>query len=98
MLTLYHRLIGLRRAFPALAVGSYTPLGAHNEVLAYVRVAAGQRLLVVLNLSQHPQRFALTTATGGGQVLLSTHLDRHAEAVHDTLALRGHEGVILQLE
>ena len=33
MLTLYRRLIELRRAEPALSVGAYTPLAAHGDVL-----------------------------------------------------------------
>jgi alpha-glucosidase len=97
LLTLYHRLIGLRRASPALAVGTYTPLEAPGEVLAYMRTAAGQRFLVVLNLGPHPQQFAASQAATHGRVVLSTHLDRTEEAVHGMLALRGDEGVILEL-
>jgi alpha-glucosidase len=97
MLTFYHRLISLRRASPALAVGAYTPLEAHREVLAYVRSAAGQQFLVGLNLSQHPQRFATQHVVLHGRLVLSTALDRTDEAVHGMLALRGHEGVILEL-
>ena len=43
MLTLYHRLIALRRTTPALAVGAYTAVEAHGEVLAYMRTHAGKR-------------------------------------------------------
>jgi alpha-glucosidase len=97
MLTLYHRLIHLRRALPALAVGAYTPLEASADVLAYGRTGAGQRLLVVLNLGSQPQQFAAGQATAHGRVVLSTHLDRTSEAMHGTLALRGDEGVIIEL-
>jgi len=97
LLTLYHRLIHLRRSLPALAVGAYTLLEASAEVLAYVRTAAAQRLLVALNLSPQPQQFAASQAAVHGRVVLSTHLDRTNETVHGTVALRGDEGVILAL-
>jgi alpha-glucosidase len=97
LLTLYHRLIALRRTSPALAMGAYTPLEASGEVLAYVRTGAGQRLLVVGNLGPHPQQFAASPPAIHGRVVLSTHLDRTDEVVHGTLALRGDEGVILEL-
>src|SRR5262249_24781931 len=37
MLTLYSRLIALRRGEPALEVGRFEPLAADGEVLAYIR-------------------------------------------------------------
>jgi alpha-glucosidase len=98
LLALYHRLLHLRRTAPALAVGAYMPFEAHTEVLAYTRTAAGQRFLVALNLGRHPQQLAASQAAIHGKVMLSTHLDRHDEAVHGTLALRGDEGVIVRIE
>jgi alpha-glucosidase len=97
LLTLYHHLISLRRTFPALAVGAYTPFEAHTEVLAYTRTAAGQCFLVVLNLGQYPQQFTASQTALHGRVVLSTHLDRRNEAVHGTLTLRGDEGIIVRL-
>ena len=38
MLTLYRRLCALRRATPALAVGTYTAVEAQGDVLAYMRI------------------------------------------------------------
>jgi alpha-glucosidase len=98
MLTLYQRLLALRRTIPALAQGTYTLLAdTVDEVLAYVRAAAEQTCLVALNLGTTPQQIALHTLAGRGQVLLSTHLDRAGEPVHTTLALRGAEGVMVML-
>ena len=54
MLTLYRRLIALRRDTPALAVGAYAAVEAHGEVLAYMRMHARKRCLVVLNLGPQP--------------------------------------------
>ena len=39
MLTLHRRLLALRRAEPALAVGGYVPLGVAGDVIAYERRA-----------------------------------------------------------
>jgi alpha-glucosidase len=52
---------------------------------------------VALNLGPHPQQFSSSQAAVHGRVVLSTHLDRTKEAVHGTLALRGNEGVMLEL-
>ncbi|MGH8056929.1 MAG: alpha-amylase family glycosyl hydrolase [Candidatus Entotheonellia bacterium] len=98
LLTLYRRLIALRRATPALAVGAYTPQEAQGDVLAYMRVAEGERMLIVLNLSHEPQRFEPRSTQIWGQVVLSTHLDREGEQVHSSVALRADEGVLLTLE
>jgi alpha-glucosidase len=95
MLTLYRRLIALRLATPALAVGSYTAVEARGDVLAYVRTHAGQRLLVVLNLGTQPHMFKSDRVQLQGQVVLSTHLDRADEAVRGAIPLRGDEGVIV---
>jgi len=98
MLTLYRRLIALRRTTLALSVGSYVGLPAHGDVLAYMRTHAGQRCLVVLNLESQPQVLESRRVEIQGHIELSTHLDRTAETVHGTIALRGDEGVIVMLE
>jgi alpha-glucosidase len=94
---LYHRLCALRRATPALAVGAYTVVAAHGEVLVYMRTHAGRRFLVVLNLGPQPDTFASDQVQLQGHVVLSTYLDRADEAVHRVITLRGNEGVIVML-
>jgi alpha-glucosidase len=98
MLTLYRRLIALRRAVPALTVGSYVPAEAHGDVLAYIRASGEQQFLVVLNLGHQPQRFISDQPGLRGRVLLSTHLDRMDEEVDSAIALREDEGVVVALE
>jgi alpha-glucosidase len=95
MLSLYHRLIALRRATPALAVGSYTPLEADGDLLAYMRASANQRYFVVLNLGSQPQRLEFSRADIRGQIVLSTALDRTGEYVRAPVTLRPHEGIIV---
>ena len=51
LLTLYRRLIQLRRAEAALNVGTYRPIMATEEMLVYTREAGSRRFLVALNLS-----------------------------------------------
>jgi alpha-glucosidase len=98
MLTLYRCLIALRRATPALSVGTYVGLQAHGDILAYVRAHAGRRCLVVLNLGPQSQVFESTQVDIRGHVVLSTHLDRVDDTVCRTIALRRDEGVIVMLE
>ena len=94
MLTLHRRLLDLRRSEPALAVGSYVPVEAEGDVLAYRREHEGKRFLVALNFGPEPQRPRLDDA---GCVALSTHLDREDEETGGSLELRGNEGVLLAL-
>lgn len=98
MLTLYRRLITLRRATPALAVGSYVPVATVGDILAYMRVHAGQCSLIVLNLGPEPQRLELRQAALRGRIVLSTALDRNGEHVHESVHLRSDEGIIVMLE
>lgn len=56
MLNFYRRLLRLRKETPALVAGDYRPLPETAEdYLAFVRETEGQRVLVVLNLSERPQ-------------------------------------------
>ena len=95
MLALYTRLIALRRAEPALQVGSLGIFRTTNDVsadvLTYFR---GDSFLVALNLGGRPRRVQLAR---GGAIVLSSHLDRAEERVGETLELRPDEGLILRL-
>ncbi|HSR23538.1 MAG TPA: alpha-amylase family glycosyl hydrolase, partial [Candidatus Eisenbacteria bacterium] len=95
MLTLYRRLLALRRAEPALSVGSYCPVVARDDVLAYVRELDGRRILVALNLGDRTRAVALPAA--GGRVLLSTDPHRAGRGVAGTVALDGDEGDVVSL-
>jgi alpha-glucosidase len=97
MLSLYRQLLILRRAEPALAIGSYRPVSATRDLLAYLREAAGRRLLVALDFGGREQVFTTTRFTLHGRILLSTHLDRAGEMVSGSLHLRPNEGCIVAL-
>jgi alpha-glucosidase len=95
ILTLYRRLCALRRATPALAVGTYTAVEAQGDVLAYMRSLADRRYLVVLNFGGQSQTFASNEVRLQGRIALSTYLDRAEEVVQNIIMLRGDEGVIV---
>ncbi len=93
MFNLYRALIALRRARPELALGTYKPVSAIDDVLVFEREHQGQRSLVALNLGATSVSLAAVTR---GHILLSTFMDRQAEVVEGTLALRGSEGLVME--
>jgi len=64
LLTLYRRLLSVRRDEPALTVGSYIALHTNGEVLAYRREHQGRRILVALNFGDQPAAIELPDAAG----------------------------------
>ena len=94
LLTLYRRLIDLRRSEPALSIGSYSTLPAEEDLLAYVRREADRQFLVVLNLGHEPERHESSLMVEG-RIVLSTHLDREDEVVDGPVDLRPDEGLII---
>ncbi|HET9015953.1 MAG TPA: alpha-amylase family glycosyl hydrolase [Thermomicrobiaceae bacterium] len=96
MLNLYHRLITLRRAETALAVGRYRPRGVRGDVLAYERLDGDRRFLVLLNLGHESAKWALEPDEAG-EVVLSTHLGRGGDSVADAARLRPDEGLVIAL-
>ncbi|AHY45481.1 Glycosidase [Rubrobacter radiotolerans] len=93
-LSLYRRLLALRRSEPALSVGSYRTVSADGDVFAYAREGKRESLLVVLNLGSEPASLPLS---GPGRILLSTRLDREGEKVEGELPLRPDEGLVLRV-
>jgi alpha-glucosidase len=85
VLSLYRRLIQLRREIQPLNRGSQELLDVGNpDVLAYRREADGRSALVVLNFASRPATASLPTPERGGawRIALSTH----PRAVGDALA------------
>ena len=67
MLSLYRRLLLLRRSTPALSVGEYEPIAATGDLLAYMRRTRGERVLVALNLGAEPYSFSIDSLGAEGQ-------------------------------
>jgi alpha-glucosidase len=97
MLSLYRRLIALRRAESALAIGSFRGVPAKGDVLAYVREFADRRFLIILNLGSSPASLTLPDAGLHGRVVIGTHPDREGSAIVGRVELRGDEGIVVSL-
>jgi alpha-glucosidase len=96
-LSLYRRLITLRRETAALVVGSYRSLdGVPSDSYVYVREHEGQRVAVALNFSAQDCALSLPEL-GGGRVLVSTHMDREEPANLASFVLRDFEGCVVTL-
>jgi alpha-glucosidase len=80
MLSLYRRLIVLRRRHPALSIGRYAPLElgapADSSLFCYQRHHEGERFAVLLNLTDEPQRVSLPAGLRGGRLVISTDTQR----------------------
>src|SRR4051794_13436281 len=94
MLSLYRRLLALRRSEPALLIGTYVPIAATDGVLAYERNHAGRRLLIALNFTSESQ--LVNMDRNPEKLLLSTYLDRAQQTPASSIVLRAHEGVIVE--
>ena len=95
MLSLYRRLIQLRKSTPALVEGSYRELaGAPEDCLVFHRETATQHIMVALNFTAEPRAIEMP----GGKILLSTIDDRAVGSTESPLTLAPDEGVIMMLE
>ncbi len=94
ILALYRRLLAVRRAHPALAIGDFALLDSAGDVLAYERRHGTQRLIVALNFGTDAQRLELPGWASNGRPILSTIAE--AALIEDgALLLQADEGVIL---
>src|SRR5215472_32561 len=96
ILSLYRRLLALRRTTAALVEGSWAAVPAPEGVLAYRRSHEQGAWLIALNLTAAPHDVASPAEASGGRVRLSTHLDRADEAVGKIIALRPDEGLVIE--
>jgi hypothetical protein len=66
-------------------------------VQAYLREHGEQRVLVVLNFGPERRVVGLSRASGEGEVLCSTHLDRVGRVSLKELRVRPDEGIVVSL-
>jgi alpha-glucosidase len=92
MLELYRRLIALRRANPALAVGAIGAVQAVGPVLSYERSSDGVRFRIVLNLGE-----TAMDASGSGTIVAGTHAGREGASLNGNWILQPNEGLVLLL-
>jgi len=63
----YRRLLATRRALGALRTGTFRRVGAdQGDVLAWIRAAAGDEVLVVVNFAPRPVAVVLGAEAGSG--------------------------------
>jgi alpha-glucosidase len=86
---LTQKLLFLRHAHPALALGDYHPVDCDGDLLAWERRLDHDRLLIVLNLGDSPQGFAIPEWAEGFTVLAA------ARGGRDPALLSPNEGYIL---
>ncbi|GCE16235.1 alpha-amylase family glycosyl hydrolase [Dictyobacter kobayashii] len=90
-------LLTLRRAIPALTIGSYTSVdGMPEECFVYVREQEGKRYLIALNCSAEEQKLSLAHIKQGN-ILLSTLLDRNSQVDLNSFSLRANEGCLIEI-
>jgi alpha-glucosidase len=101
-LSMYRRLLALRRATPSLHSGSYASvsLGANDaQVYAYLRQHDGHTYLIAANFSDSARHVDASAALGAAsaQVIFSTAAPRDEASDIRALALAAHEGVIVRV-
>jgi alpha-glucosidase len=94
---LHRRLIVLRRRSAALRDGAYRPIVASGDLLLYVREAAGERMLVGLNLGESEVAVTFPARQLRGEILVSSRADRDGSKCDGQMTLRANEGVVLSL-
>lgn len=95
MLTLYRRLLALRRDCLALSVGDFVLLGLEGEIFAYERRHGAERLIVALNLAQRSHRLQFPGWARDSRLILST-VENAALVEGGALLLRSNEGLVLK--
>jgi alpha-glucosidase len=92
VLSLYRRLIALRKRQPALTSGGYCPESAPDDVFAYRRTDPDGDVLIALNFASRERRLPDAFR---GVPLLSSDPQRTEDATGSALRLAPHEGVVL---
>ena len=95
MLSLYRRLIWLRKRSLALSRGDYAPVNAVPDgVFAYTRTHDDERLLAVINFASAAATFDLPPTLTPRETLVATHAEPPPS---QRIALRPHEARLLRL-
>jgi alpha-glucosidase len=94
LLSLYRRLIEVRKKEPALLVGDHIPIRSLNQILTFGRSWKGETIVVALNTIHEPRKLMWS---GEGTVLLSTYLDQEGYVVKTPIVLRPDEGIIVKV-
>jgi alpha-glucosidase len=97
ILSLYRRLLALRRASPALRLGALTLVaGLPADLLAWTRTEAGELVLMVANLGDNERAVDMSSVAASGEVLAATGARAGRVGLGD-LRLEPLEGLLLRL-
>ena len=92
-LNLYRRLIALRKAHPALRVGSFlSHPSSSGDVFAYRRESDSETMTVVLNFAEEER----TIDVGRGELVFSTADPERQDRIGGAVALGPREGVVIE--
>jgi alpha-glucosidase len=98
MLTLYRRLLTLRRLHDTLHVGAIAEIAAEGSILRYRRIALpdgeSTDFQILLNLGND----VATTNTAPGTIVLTTLLDGEGSRVAGPVAIEAGEGLLIALD
>jgi alpha-glucosidase len=98
LLMFIHSLLELRRAQPALTIGSYQSIEQDNPYcFVYLRQHNEQRYLVILNFSAQNESLTVPGQIQG-HIVLSTYIDSEGSLDLSTVQLRGNEGILIEVE
>ena len=92
ILSFYRAMLALRVSSATLRDGTCESVTAQGDVLCFRRTLGPESLFVALNLGAA----AATIADIGGQVILSTGLNRSGEHISGALPLGANEGIIVR--
>src|ERR1700733_1827469 len=91
ILSLYRKLIDLRRSNAALNTGAVENVASDGNILRYERFDGEQRFEVLLNLGEAKEEPALAS----GEIVCSTLMDRSGETA--AVSLRPFEGLVVKV-
>lgn len=94
MLTLYRRLLSLRRSEPALVEGTIERVDSSGNVLTYERRLGGDQFFIALNMAGSPEQVKAPEGT----LVLSTTGDHEGKRIEGhSVLLAGDEGIVLSV-
>jgi alpha-glucosidase len=97
LLTLYHKLIALRRAYPALNRGSWIPdCPGKNGIISFFRTVDQEKMLIILNFTSS-KKTVLRKSDHNETLILSSTPEIGASINGDFYRLQPYEGIILKL-
>lgn len=99
MLAFYRRLLSLRRAEPALQIGSYLPAGQRGNLFAFLRELDDVCFLIAVNLGAARARLTMPRHLDvTGKVVLATEPERIGAEISEHINLGPNEGLIARIK